>query len=80
MSGMLDAGFWSAAQVSEYFNGRPTVGTLNTWRTLGRGPRFVKLGVKPAGCKRDTRPVMYPVSEVMAWAISNKLQHQTEAA
>ncbi|MBW3093075.1 hypothetical protein KIH79_09105 [Bifidobacterium sp. 82T10] len=68
------------ASVSAMFGGTPTVGTLSVWRTLGKGPRFVKLGDKTPGCKLDRRPVAYPLTEVMAWAARNPVQSQTVAA
>lgn len=59
--------YWKADKVSAYFGGSPTVGTLGVWRYRGEGPRFVKLGCKREHRQRDTRRVVYPVREVIAW-------------
>ncbi|PLS26004.1 hypothetical protein [Bifidobacterium parmae] len=72
--------YWTAAQVSEYLGGRPSPAALAVMRTRGKGPRFVKLGAKIPGCRNDTRPVRYPVKEVVRWAMENGLQSQTIAA
>ena len=34
----------SPQELSTRWSGRPTVGTLATWRSTGKGPKFVKLG------------------------------------
>nr|DAY86466.1 MAG TPA: hypothetical protein [Caudoviricetes sp.] len=72
--------YWKADKVSAYFGGSPTVGTLGVWRYRGEGPRFVKLGCKREHRQRDTRRVVYPVREVIAWGERNGLQQQTVAA
>ncbi|MDB1185402.1 MAG: hypothetical protein E6791_09365 [Bifidobacterium breve] len=72
--------YWKADKVSAYFGGSPTVGTLGVWRYRGEGPRFVKLGGKREHRQRDTRRVVYPVREVIAWGERNGLQQQTVAA
>lgn len=72
--------YWKADKVSAYFGGSPTVGTLGVWRYRGEGPRFVKLGCRREYRQRDTRRVVYPVREVIAWGERNGLQQQTVAA
>ncbi|MCH9274971.1 hypothetical protein JS533_001535 [Bifidobacterium amazonense] len=68
------------ATVSAMCDGSPTTGTLAVWRTLGKGPGFIKMGTKVPGCRLDRRPVLYPLTEVQAWLAGSPVQHQTIAA
>lgn len=46
-----------------------SVGTLNYWRYMGQGPKFIKIG----------RNVRYRVSDVEAW-LTEQTRQQTETA
>ena len=47
--------FLTPGQLSKRWDGRPSVNTLNNWRSIGRGPKFVKFG---------RGIVKYPISEI----------------
>lgn len=46
-----------------------SVATLNTWRTLGRGPKFVRVG----------RLIRYRVSDLDAWLQSRTVNSTVQA-
>ncbi|WP_411815853.1 helix-turn-helix transcriptional regulator [Gordonia sp. SND2] len=48
-------------EAAEYVNS--TVATLNSWRYLGRGPAYIKLG----------RRVVYRVADLDAWLDANTI-------
>ena len=52
-----DVRLLTAAQASEALGGRPTEGTLKNYRSLGIGPRYVKMG----------RSVGYRVEDLKEW-------------
>ena len=51
--------FLTPKQLSERWDGSPSVGTLSNWRYFGVGPRYVKLG---NGGKNSS--IKYAVSEI----------------
>lgn len=60
--------FLTPSELSERWGERITVRTLANWRSLGSGPRFVKIG----------GAILYPVDEVSQWERSNTVNSTSE--
>jgi len=60
----MTARYLTPSQVSEQFGGRIAVRTLVNWRSLGTGPKFLKLGGR----------VVYPQHELEAWETKATVQ------
>jgi hypothetical protein len=56
----LEERLWTPRELAERYG--LAVGTLRNWRSLGIGPRAIKVGSKPR----------YPQSEVAAWEASRR--------
>lgn len=54
---------------SDFFGGGISVGTLQRWRCLGKGPAFHRFG----------RRILYRVDDLLSWASSHRFGSTTEA-
>ena len=54
--------------LSAFFNDQVAIATLEKWRVLGRGPRFIRVG----------RKVFYRRRDVEQWLTSNTVTHTHE--
>jgi hypothetical protein len=64
---------WKAEDVSNYFAGTITIGTLANWRSSGKGPPYIKMGA------RGTE-VLYRPAAVEAWAAEQERLTMGDAA
>jgi hypothetical protein len=60
--------FLSPQELSDRYEGRITVRTLNNWRSSGNGPPFTKLG----------GAVLYPVQKLVEWEERNTVQSTSQ--
>jgi len=59
--------YLTPADLSDRWVGAITTGTLSNWRSLGKGPPYVKIGGK----------VLYPLLQVVSWEKENKVYLET---
>lgn len=60
--------FLSPQELSDRYEGRITVRTLNNWRTNGNGPPFTKIG----------GAVLYPMSKLVEWEERNTVKSTSQ--
>ena len=60
--------FLSPQELSDRYEGRITVRTLNNWRSAGNGPPFTKLG----------GAVLYPLQKIIEWEARNTVQSTSQ--
>ena len=48
--------------------------TLANWRSTGKGPPYVKIGVEPPEGHQDRRKVRYELQVAERWALAHKYQ------
>lgn len=48
--------------------------TIANWRSNGKGPPYVKIGVEPPEGHQDRRKVRYELQVAEKWALAHKYQ------
>jgi predicted DNA-binding transcriptional regulator AlpA len=65
MNKLIEERLWSEKEISFHLGLRPR--TMQMWRLLGRGPKYLKL---------SDRIIRYKLSEVLAWVEERQKQNQ----
>ena len=70
MSVTKEKRYLTPAELSEFWDGRIKIRTLNNWRQSGNGPPFTKIG----------GAILYPVAGVMEWEKARTVQTTSQYA